>query len=151
MHQSMTHQSMRLETLQHKLQHTLQHTLQHSVLQCDASKYGKSKNKTRDTLKSSCSMLQYVLHAHACCNMCCITMQHGTTRYDTLRTATHCNVLQHVATHRNTLQHAATRCTRSNTNCISTATRCSTVQHTATTCHIQQHNAPKHFHEPLGH
>jgi len=37
-----------------------------------------------------------------------------------LRTATHCNTLQHTATHCNTLQH--------------TATHCNTLQHTATHC-----------------
>ena len=51
-----------------------------------------------------------------------------------LRTATHCNTLQHTATHCNTLQHTATHC-----NTLQhTATHCNTMHQTATHCNTLQ-------------
>jgi len=64
-----------------------------------------------------------------------------------IRTATHCNILQHTATHCNTLHHTATHCNtlqHDATYCNTlqhTATRCSTLQYAATHCNTLQHTA----------
>jgi len=54
-----------------------------------------------------------------------------------IKTATHCNTLQHTAAHCNTLQHTAAHC-----NTLQhTAAHCSILQHSATQCNTLQHTA----------
>jgi len=66
-----------------------------------------------------------------------------------MRTATHCNTLQHTAGHCNTLQHTATHCNTPTDSSNKkrrralqhTATHCNTLQHTATHCNTLQDDA----------
>ena len=95
----------------------------------------------------TCTHTQHVcihIHTYACTYTCtCVYIYRYMyrCRVRKMRTATHCNTLQHTATHCNTPRHIATHC-----NTLQhTATHCITLQHATTHCYTLQHSAT-HIH-----
>ena len=99
--------------LQHAVTHT--HLLYALKRSCKLQRFSTRCNTVHHTATHSNTLQHTAAHTH---------LLYAPVR-SSMRTAIHCNTLQHTAAHCNTLQH--------------TATHCNTLQHTAAHCSTLQH------------
>jgi len=124
------------------LQHTATHATHHTATHRNTPQHTAARHNTLHYTATHRNPPQHTLR-HLRQPWCVVTCASDSECYN-IRTATHCNTLQHTATHCNTLQHTATH--RSTLQHITahrntpqhTATHCNTLQYTATHCSTLQ-------------